>query len=198
MIFKRKYDKHDRIYTNHGKSVVTQYSGYLDKFGNTVVKEKGKKDLYSYIQSFADSVDINLILSKFANGDKQALIQRAATYIDITNMPDNMADLLNTIHNGEALFDSLPVEVKQKFDNNFNKFITTIDSDEWFNAMNVSEEQLRQEKIKNAAIQTGKLKEKNIVYGDQIKEVVDEIPVEAPSVEVNKEVQSLARKAVSK
>ena len=145
-MFRTQYDR-ERVTSNEGCPVKEVFEGRIDKYGNIVVEKKGEKDLYAYINSFADSVDINVLLARFANGDKNALLQRAADYFDISNIPTNIADLLNLVNDGKRFFESLPVEVKKAFDNNFNKFITTTDTQEWYEIMCQSPNDIEKSKV---------------------------------------------------
>ena len=145
-MFRTQYNR-ERVTSEPGSPIKKQYQARIDKYGNMVVESKGDFNLYAYINSFADSVDINVLLARFANGDKNALIQRAADYLDITNIPSNIADMLNLVNDGKRLFDSLPVEVKKQFDNNFNKFITTADSQEWYEIMIQSPNEIEKNKV---------------------------------------------------
>lgn len=180
-MFRTQYNR-ERVTSEPGSPIKKQYQGRIDKNGNIVVESKGEFNLYAYINSFADSVDINVLLARFANGDKNALIQRAADYLDITNIPNNIADMLNLVNDGKRLFDSLPVEVKKKFDNNFNKFITTTDSQEWYDIMVQSPNDIE----KNKVIASKEVSEINkaIVAGVPIDNKVNDIEVpEEPVVE---------------
>lgn len=124
-----------RVVSNPGAPIKEVFSGKYDKYGTVIVDKVGEQNLYDYIQSFADSVDINLLLAKFVNGDTSALNQRNGAYLDITQFPTNYAELLNTVIAGQNMFDELPIEVKRKFDNDVNQFISTIGTDDWFNKL---------------------------------------------------------------
>lgn len=124
-----------RTYTEKGSPIKTIYGSTIDKNGNIIVKEKGKEDLYAYIQSFADSVDINVTLAKFANGDTTALNKKEGLFIDTTEFPKTYAEALNIINDSRNYFDTLSADVRSKFDNDINKFIATIGTNEWIEKM---------------------------------------------------------------
>lgn len=135
MEFKTQYDPHDRVSANAGSSVRTVYGGRYDVNGRVVLEEKGTEDLYAYIQSFKDSVDINVILARFSNGDTEALSRAQGFYADVTDFPTNMADALNRINECEEMFKSLPLEVRQKFDCSFEQFLSQSGSHDWLEKM---------------------------------------------------------------
>lgn len=135
MKWKTQYDLHPRVEANAGSPVRTLYGGRYDANGRVVLEEKGTEDLYAYIQSFKDSVDINVILARFSNGDTEALSRAQGFYADVTDFPTNMADALNRINECEEMFKSLPLEVRQKFDCSFEQFLSQSGSDDWLEKM---------------------------------------------------------------
>lgn len=134
-MFDTQFSPRERIHPCSGSRVKTLYSGRYDANGRVVLEEKGTEDLYAYIQSFADSVDINVILARFANGDSEALSRAQGFYADVTDFPANMADALNRINQAEEMFKSLPLEVRQRFDCSFEQFLSQSGSDEWLSKM---------------------------------------------------------------
>lgn len=139
MEFKTQYSPRERIHPCSGSRVKQLYTGRYDANGRVVLEEKGTEDLYAYIQSFADSVDINVILARFSNGDTEALSRAQGFYADVTNFPSNMADALNRINECEEMFRSLPLEVRQKFDCSFEQFLSQSGTDDWLEKMGMVE-----------------------------------------------------------
>lgn len=130
MEYRSQYDR-VRIRTEKGSPIRTIYAGKLDKKGRLEVVPKGKEDYYSYIQSFADSVDINVLLKQFKNGDKEALNQRIGKFIDTTDMPTDIHGMLEYCQNCNEFFESLPSEFKSKFNNNINEFMLEFNTDKF-------------------------------------------------------------------
>lgn len=142
MEFKTQYSSRERIHSCSGSRVKKLYTGRYDANGRVVLEEKGTEDLYAYIQSFADSVDINVILARFSNGDTEALSRAQGFYADVTDFPTNMADALNRINECEEMFRSLPLEVRQKFDCSFEQFLSQSGTDDWLEKMGMVEHSL--------------------------------------------------------
>lgn len=130
--FKTQYDKYEsRVavpVSNPGDRIHTLYGPKFDSAGHMYLVETGEEDLYDYIQSHAESVDIHVILKRFAQGDVSVLSRVQGTYGDFTQMPKTFAEALNTLVAAEAYFNSLPVDVRARFDHNFNQFIASMDS----------------------------------------------------------------------
>jgi hypothetical protein len=112
-------------------SIVTDYQLSLAPDGKEILIAVGEHDIYPEIQSHAKSVDINEIILRHQRGDIDVLAQRAGMYGDFTNMPTSYAELYQNVLDAQAYFDSLPLEVRQKFDHSFSKFFTSIGTSEF-------------------------------------------------------------------
>ena len=170
MEFRTKYER-KIVKTNPGDPIQIVKAGEYDKNHTIKVVPKGKKDLYAYINSFADSVNIHVLLARFKNGDTESLMQRAGAYIDISALPTNINEFIELSRNAETLFNSLPVEVKESFNNNVVEFISTIGDDSWKEKMAKSPALLKEEaneNFKKAAEAHKKAIQGNTVYGDQV------------------------------
>lgn len=117
-----------------GCRTVPVYSPVVKEDGQIELIQKGEHDLYAEIQSHKDSVDINRIIQRYSNGDVSALQAKVTQYLDVTEMPKTYAEMLNTVIAGEKFFAELPADVKDKFDNNFYKFASTIGQSDWLAA----------------------------------------------------------------
>lgn len=159
MDFKTKYDKHERIYTNAGSGIKDEMAPVLDRYGNRVIKKKGEIDLYSLIQAYRDECDINILMAKFINGDRTAIMQRVGAYLDLSAIPDNFNDMLNLTTTAQSVFDSLPIEIKEAFGNNVNNFLANSQTKEFNEILSKSPEELRMEKIRKSQDRDEAIKE---------------------------------------
>lgn len=124
MKWKSQYDARDRIVTFPGDPIKQLYTGSYNERGQVELKENGTEDLYAYIQSFAESTDIHSILRRFNNGEIDVLEKVQGFYGDITEMPKTYAEALQRISDSEAVFNSLPVDVRAKFNHSFSEFLS--------------------------------------------------------------------------
>ena len=92
-MFDTQYSPHNRISSNPGSPVKVLYGGKYDANGRVVLEKKGEENLYDYIQSFRDSVDLNVILARFTNGDVEALNKAQGFYADVTDFPKKCSRL---------------------------------------------------------------------------------------------------------
>lgn len=124
-----------RLYTEPGSPVKTVYQANYDVSGVLQIEAVGEEDLYGYIQSHRDSVDIHVILKRFAAGEQDVLSQVQGFYADASDMPSTYAEVLNAVLAGERTFDSLPAEVKQRFGNSFSHWLASFDSPDFSSRM---------------------------------------------------------------
>lgn len=129
-----KFFKND-IYTEKGESIKVTYSSKVNDDGTIELIPSGKEDWQAYIGSFADECDINTIVARFVNGDVNALSVRNGVYGDFTEMPKTYAEMLQLQIDAQNQFNSLPLDIKEKFNNDFNQFIATAGSEEWLNKL---------------------------------------------------------------
>lgn len=134
MKFRTSYDRME-IPSVHGQGEAPVYEPRYRDDGVLELEETGSRDLYSYIQSFKDSTDIHVIISRFVNGDQSALMKAQGVFMDTEGMPTTYADLLNTMIKVENAFDELPVEIKQRFDSNPHKWVASMDSPDFLEKM---------------------------------------------------------------
>ena len=65
--------------------------------------------------------------------------------MDITEMPTNMLEAHNKIKEAENTFNKLPLEIRAKYDHNFNKYLADMGSEEWMKTMGFVKEETTEE-----------------------------------------------------
>lgn len=140
MVFRTQYSDRVPVRANVGSPVKITYGGHYDERGRVVLEEKGRENLYDFIQSHRDSVDINKILARFANGETDALSKVQGFYADVTSFPSNYAEALNRIQECEEMFRSLPVETRAKFNHNFAEFLASTGSQDFLEKLGMLKE----------------------------------------------------------
>lgn len=130
------YELHKRVNISSGSPIKTEYQVRLVN-NNMELVETGKSNLYDYIQSHKDSVDIHKILERCSQIEDYYLLNRMPTqFMDVTDMPDNLAGAYAMVKDAENFFERMPVDIKEKYNNNFIEFINDLGTEK-FN-MNVS------------------------------------------------------------
>ena len=138
--FSTQYRPRTRFISNGGQRERILYQAKFDENGVMDLVESGKEDLYDFIQSHAESVDIHVILARFQNGDIDALSRVQGAYGDFTNMPTSYAELLNRVNEGQSFFNSLPVDIRAKFNHNFAEFMAAMDKPDFLEKLGIKPE----------------------------------------------------------
>lgn len=132
-----QYTPHERVHAEAGTSIHQLYAPRYDKSGRLELVPNGTEDIYPMIQSHRDSVDINVLLARYSNGEVDALSRVQGAYGDFTDYPSTYAELLNRVIEGERAFMQLPVEVRERFDHSASVWMSQIGTEDWMQRMGV-------------------------------------------------------------
>lgn len=130
--------KPKHTYSECGSPIVDDYLAETSRFGDVSLTKIGTSNLYERIQSYADSCDMALLISRYMQGDTTALNRVQALYGDFTDAPKSIVDAISLFDRVSADFASLPSDVKEKFDNDPTKFISSLGSPEFMEKMAVN------------------------------------------------------------
>lgn len=97
--------------------------------------ESGEIDIQDSINAHAAECDMSFILSRLNQGDFTVLNNSPVMFADFRNLPGSFMEVLNVALNSERVFDQLPVDVRQRFDNDYRRFLASSGSEEWRNIM---------------------------------------------------------------
>lgn len=134
-MFKTWHDQRDRVHCNPGDPEKILYSPEFDRNGVMTLKESGRENLYDFIQSHRDSVDLHKILDRFQSGDVSVLSRVQGSFGDFSQFPQTYAELLNQVIAGEQTFNSLPLDIREKFGHSFHAWLAQAGSESWLKAM---------------------------------------------------------------
>lgn len=135
------------IYSNPGSPIKKKYALQFQKDGSLQLKESGQENWQEYIQSFAESTDINTIVTRLAAGDVSVLSKSTGSFGDFTEMPKTLAEFMQLEIDCKNLFDSLPLDVRKEFDMDKNKFLAQAGDIEWFDKVKDSLTSEMKEKV---------------------------------------------------
>lgn len=137
-MFRTQFEPHDRVSTRPGSGDKPVYSPYYTEDGVLELEQTGKENLYEYIQSHAEGVDIHVILARFAATGDTDIINRVQGFsLDATDMPKTYAEALNAMIHAENYFNSLPVETRARFNHNFSEFLASLDQPNFLTKLGV-------------------------------------------------------------
>lgn len=113
-----------------GSPLIVKHIRYLDHDKNTNLRVTDVVNGQDIINSFADSCDINNIIRTMSLDTFNKLVidmNNAKQFIDATKLPTNIFELQNFKFEMIDKFNSLPVDLKEIYDNNYYKFIDSIE-----------------------------------------------------------------------
>lgn len=118
-MYKTPYDlgKTEEFVSPSGEFTRQLYKPILEKDGHLELVEDGIEMTYEKIQSYKDSVDINVIVSRFAAGDASALEQVSGTYGDFVQVPSSYMEALNTVVEARNAYEQTSMDIS------FDEFI---------------------------------------------------------------------------
>lgn len=138
--FNTQYDERPRVKSQPGNPIKQLYTGSYNERGQVELKEDGTEDLYAFIQSFAESTDIHVLLRRYQNGEVDVLEKVQGFYGDVTEMPHTYAEALQRIADSEKVFMSLPVDVRAKFGHSFSEFLAASQDADFLDRLGVKPE----------------------------------------------------------
>lgn len=107
------------------------YEERLSKSGTVDLVEVGRHNINEFVQTSLEGTLVYNILDRFALGDTSVLEKVKGFYADTVSMPTSLLEVHNFMKSLDARFDSLPVEVKEKFGNSAEKFMLSIENGEF-------------------------------------------------------------------
>lgn len=132
-------EKRPHFFTAAGSGIVRTYKAHLEDDHNITLELDGEHNLYEEIQSHRASVDMAVIVNRYMNGDPSVLSRIQGFYADITDAPQSMHEAIFIMRKAENDFKLLPAEIQAEFDNDYNKFIMSLGTEEWLQKMQISQ-----------------------------------------------------------
>lgn len=132
-----RFQKHRKVVpTCSGDLYHVLYRATVKANGDIVLVEDGKEDIKQKINSFRDVTDMSYILKQMALGNTSVLNASPGMYGDFTKMPKTMAEAMQIMIDAEKAFYELPIDVRNNFDNDVQKWIAIAGTEDWVNKMN--------------------------------------------------------------
>lgn len=121
-----------RVFANPGDPVHVLYSPVFNDDGSMDLKPSGTEDIPSIIDSHRQSVDIHVLLKQYSEtGDLNVFNRKKPQFGDFTAVPKTYAEMLQMVMDAKALFESLPVEQRAKFNHDPNEFVAQFGTAAW-------------------------------------------------------------------
>lgn len=117
-----------------------QYSSKVMPDGTIKLEPSGKIDIKAMINSQKESTDIAYIIKQLENGNTDVINPGPLFYGDSTVFPKTYAECLQLRIDAENSFYQLPVDVRARFDNDFNQYFSQAGSPEWMSKLGFDEQ----------------------------------------------------------
>ena len=129
-------EKPPTVPNNPGNKEEVTYSERRNEQGHPYLVKTGVRNTYEERQSMKGEYDIYNMLERFANGDT-SVMRSNAQYIDATAMPSNFHEAYNIMNSQREKFEALPVEIKQKFGNDWVQWAAQSGTEDWLEKMGI-------------------------------------------------------------
>lgn len=103
--------------------------------GSIELVQTGVEDLQEIYNSQRDTCEVSVLVERFLAGDESALQRANPMFLDLLGAPQSLMEAYQIQHRAEQAFASLPVEIREKFDQDFGKFLAGAGSPEWYEAL---------------------------------------------------------------
>ena len=151
MFFTRaNHNEKERKETEAGKKTRLTFRWTYDDKGNKSLVQDEEIDRDAEIQSYLEETKIENIINRAAFDP--SIVQKLGAQLsdtetqDFTNMPSTLAEAQNLMIQAENTWNKFPSEIKQKFDNDVNKFIARIGTADWMETLGLNQKTVIDEK----------------------------------------------------
>lgn len=128
------YSGQVRMVTETGKPTAPKYEHIINKHGLKELKQTGEINVYEKIQENLEESKLENIIARVVQGDTSAL-RPDGLYMDTSELPKNMIEARQAIQKMENTWQTLPVELRAKYNHNLDEFIAKAGKTEWLEDM---------------------------------------------------------------
>lgn len=159
MKFRNQFTNDSNVFvSNPGAKIVADYGLITSDDGVTTVGVVGEKNLDAIIQSNKDTGNVALLVAKYNSGDDEALNRVKGVYGDFRNMPTTYAEMVSRLNECRAVFEALPVDIKEQFDNNPDVFWSEYGTERFNNIVACGSEQSADIESNNSVLDDSNVK----------------------------------------
>lgn len=167
MEYKSQTNRHKRIFQPKTKKIIPEYKLRTQKDGTKKLVKVDEYDITEKIQANKDTYNLKKLVEIYQIKPDESMNKLTENVADLTRMPTNLIDAQNQAEEAKIIFDSLSVKVKNKFDNDFGKFLAASTNGELekiikeHNKKNTEalENQITIEEVQKQAVKTEEVKE---------------------------------------
>lgn len=155
VLYYSRNKRRERTFAPTGDGTEPKMEIKIDEYGHKELVQVGTSNLYEKIQLSADDCNIENILARAGQGDLTAFTG-SKIYADITDAPKNLADAQRKIQAIQNEFNSLPIEVRAKYNHSVSEYVAAYGTKEWaINLGLIKEEKTKEQESKEPEIKEG-------------------------------------------
>lgn len=139
-IDKEYFPVEEKFVSDPGSRYRPIYTSEIKDDGTIELVQTGVEDLQEIYNSQRDTCEVSVLVQKYLNGDESALQRGNPVFLDLLGAPQSLMEAYQLQHRAEQAFASLPVEIREKFDQDFGKFLAGAGTPEWFEALKLPEQ----------------------------------------------------------
>lgn len=143
-ISKDVYCQDEKFVSEPGDRYRPIYTSQIMDDGTIELIQTGVEDLQEIYNSQRDTCDVSLLAERFLAGDESALHRSNPVFLDLLGMPKTLMEAYQLQQRAEAAFDTLPAEVRERFGQDFGRFLAGAGTPEWFEALKISKDEVKE------------------------------------------------------
>lgn len=151
MKFRSFFDRPSSTVSPSGSPFRKLYTRKVDTAGNRSLIASGEENVYQGIQLAARGNLTQDLINRATRGDSTALGDVSDSFADITEAPKTLLDAELRLIKAREIFESFPVDVRNKYNNNFSDFLRAVDSGSYLNDAK-AEASARSKAVKDAEL----------------------------------------------
>lgn len=141
-VFRTPVSERKKIKTPAGSRIEPEWAMRLDETGKEEFYIKNYTNTWEKIQSYKEECLIeNILAACLDTGDMSLLEKAQGTFMDMTSFPATIYDAHKQIKEAEKTFEQLPIEIRKKYNNNFNEFMADFGSENWMKNLQIKEKE---------------------------------------------------------
>lgn len=129
--FRTAYSERVRKISPSGEKFQMEHNPVMGTDGKRKLEKTKRLEIYELIQSHKEECDINNIIARHLNGDPFAINKKIGNFMDLTEMPKTIAEAQQIVINLKNDFENLPLEIRNKFENNPEIYVASYGTDDW-------------------------------------------------------------------
>lgn len=143
-IDKKIYSVEEKFVSDPGSRYRPVYTSEIKDDGTIELIQTGVEDLQEMYNAQRATCDINVLVQQYMSGDESALSRGNPVFLDLLGAPKSLMEAYQLQNRAQQAFENLPVVYREKFGNDFNRFIATAGTPEWFENLKICKEEVKE------------------------------------------------------